>query len=623
MTQTTDLEADPVRRLIASSAHPRRTQRAEMPLRSADEHAGMGVTGSGENGVIRVAAYARYSSHGQDDSWSIEAQHKAHLREAALHDTWRLTHYDDLATSAFSDEVKHRPALQRLLRDVAAGRVDLVVVHKLDRWSRSNKLTLQLIDELHQHGVGFLSISERFDLTTPYGWLGFHQHATLAEFFARLLSVEVRKGKEARASAGLHGVRVAYGYRSTGPKTPAEPDIRNEVDERGRPLGEWYGLLLILELLAQNLPDQVVADRLNADGRFAIRNVGRRDRYEPDRRFTAEFIASVRRNVYYRAYTPGSPYGTVIHRTSEARTAKGGGRAKRTRIVQEYPGQHVAAIGFEEWQLLQDLAANRMRGFRAEAGGRRARRPEPYTAEFRGVAACASCGARLYVYRQIHEDGRTYERYHCPASKRGLPCPDSGRYAYVKDVRAVFRSWLDTLADLPADWQEQVRAYAVAQAEQQGGRVMDAARERVRLQAKLRALAQTYTDLLIEEHEYKRRKREFQRALERLENDTVDVEQREHHLIEAGAYLTSLPALWDRATTEERQRVAGILMEPLGLRVRLLGERGRYNRRGKGRYVARDADPARLPSCEINETPKLRAPYAEALTATGVMSEVG
>src|SRR5258708_6636806 len=79
--------------------------------------------------VVRVGVYCRYSSHQQDEGYSIEAQHAAYEREAKLHPEWVGTFYDEPARSAYAEDTRKRARFRDLLADARAGTLDLVVVH--------------------------------------------------------------------------------------------------------------------------------------------------------------------------------------------------------------------------------------------------------------------------------------------------------------------------------------------------------------------------------------------------------------------------------------------------------------------------------------------------------------
>ncbi|HDK41917.1 MAG TPA: recombinase family protein [Candidatus Pacearchaeota archaeon] len=74
--------------------------------------------------------------------------------------------YQDAGISGYSTE---RPALKELLKDAEQKKFDLVLVHKIDRFSRNLKDLLTLVDELSSYGIGFKSATEPFDTTTSAG----------------------------------------------------------------------------------------------------------------------------------------------------------------------------------------------------------------------------------------------------------------------------------------------------------------------------------------------------------------------------------------------------------------------------------------------------------------------
>ena len=87
--------------------------------------------------------------------------------------------YCDDGISAYSTR---REALQRSLKNAKDKKFDLVLVYKIDRFSRNLKDLLNLVDELSSHGVGFKSATEPFDSTTSAGKLMFQQLGSFAEF---------------------------------------------------------------------------------------------------------------------------------------------------------------------------------------------------------------------------------------------------------------------------------------------------------------------------------------------------------------------------------------------------------------------------------------------------------
>lgn len=116
---------------------------------------------------MKVALYPRVSSHEQVEGYSIGEQIDR-LTKYCEAMGWEI--YKIYTDPGYSGGNTERPGLQEMLKDIKAGKVDKVVVYKLDRLSRSQKDTMMLIeDEFLAYGVDFVSMSENFDTSTPFG----------------------------------------------------------------------------------------------------------------------------------------------------------------------------------------------------------------------------------------------------------------------------------------------------------------------------------------------------------------------------------------------------------------------------------------------------------------------
>jgi len=116
---------------------------------------------------LRVAPYSRVSSQEQvDEGVSIDAQIAA-LRANAKIQGWEIV--DEYADGGFSGGTGDRPALKRLLTDAKKKRFDAIVTCKLDRFFRNLRLLLNLLNDLEQLGIKFVSIQEGLDTSTPHG----------------------------------------------------------------------------------------------------------------------------------------------------------------------------------------------------------------------------------------------------------------------------------------------------------------------------------------------------------------------------------------------------------------------------------------------------------------------
>src|SRR5581483_11531470 len=91
---------------------------------------------------------------------------------------------------------------------------NVIVVHKLDRFSRSLKDTINTLAELKDSGIALASATQPIDFTTPEGKLMLMMLAVFAEIYIDNLSSETTKGREQRARKGFYNGIVPYGYRA-------------------------------------------------------------------------------------------------------------------------------------------------------------------------------------------------------------------------------------------------------------------------------------------------------------------------------------------------------------------------------------------------------------------------
>ncbi len=156
------------------------------------------------SGLSRAAVYHRVSSEEQVEGYSLDAQQRATQAYCEAHDWEVVREYRDEGKSAWTDDLAKRPAFARMIADAEAGRLDVVVVHKLDRFSRNLMVTLETLHRLKASGVGFVSISESMDFTNPIGQVVLATLAAFAEYYSANLSAETKKGKAERKKQGLY-----------------------------------------------------------------------------------------------------------------------------------------------------------------------------------------------------------------------------------------------------------------------------------------------------------------------------------------------------------------------------------------------------------------------------------
>jgi site-specific DNA recombinase len=166
--------------------------------------------------LVRCAIYTRKSTeHGLEQEFnSLDAQRdacEAYIKsQASL--GWRALpqHYDDPAYSGGNLE---RPALQRLLKDIDAGRVDAIVVYKIDRLTRSLSDFAKLVEAFDARSISFVAVTQQFNTTTSMGRLTLNVLLSFAQFERELSSERVRdKVAASRRKGKWTGGTVPLGY---------------------------------------------------------------------------------------------------------------------------------------------------------------------------------------------------------------------------------------------------------------------------------------------------------------------------------------------------------------------------------------------------------------------------
>ena len=207
---------------------------------------------------LRCAVYTRKSTEeGLDMEFnSLDAQREACEAYVASQkaEGWVLvpTRYDD---GGFSGGTLERPALQRLLGDIEAGLVDVVVVYKIDRLSRSLMDFSKLVEVFDRNDVTFVSITQSFNTTTSMGRLTLNILLSFAQFEREVIGERVRDKVAASRRKGIWmGGPLPFGYRCADRKllvVEEEAAIVRMIFERFVRLGS--ATMLVHELAAEGV----------------------------------------------------------------------------------------------------------------------------------------------------------------------------------------------------------------------------------------------------------------------------------------------------------------------------------------------------------------------------------
>jgi DNA invertase Pin-like site-specific DNA recombinase len=213
------------------------------------------------------AIYTRKSTeHNLDLEFnSLDAQHEAceaYIKSQA-HEGWRLVpkRYDD---GAFSGASLDRPALQKLLTEVRSNKIDVIVVYKVDRLTRSLSDFAKLVELFDQHSVSFVSITQSFNTTSSMGRLTLNVLLSFAQFEREVIAERVRDKIAASKAKGIWvGGSIPLGYASVNKKLVVLPKDAETV----RLIFQRYLELGSIRELATDLDRRGIRTRIEPSSR--------------------------------------------------------------------------------------------------------------------------------------------------------------------------------------------------------------------------------------------------------------------------------------------------------------------------------------------------------------------
>src|SRR5256886_1487155 len=228
--------------------------------------------------LARCAIYTRKSTEYNLDLAfnSLDAQREAceaYIKSQA-HEGWRPIpgRYDD---GAFSGASLDRPALQQLLAEVRASKIDIVLVYKVDRLTRSLADFAKLIELFDAHGVSFVSVTQSFNTSSSMGRLTLNVLLSFAQFERELIGERVRDKIAASKRKGIWvGGPLPLGYAAVDKKVvvvPAEAEAVRTIFARYLELGSIRALAEDLDRRGNRRePRRRSTGRTVGGGRFGV-----------------------------------------------------------------------------------------------------------------------------------------------------------------------------------------------------------------------------------------------------------------------------------------------------------------------------------------------------------------
>ncbi len=276
-----------------------------------------------DNTAARCAIYTRKSSEeGLEQNFnSLDAQREA--CEAFIlsqkHEGWLALAdmYDD---GGFSGGTLERPALRRLLDDIETGRVDTVVVYKVDRLSRSLSDFAKIVDIFDEMGVSFVSVTQQFNTTTSMGRLTLNMLLSFAQFEREVTGERIRDKIAASKKKGMWmGGVPPLGYDVTDKKLVVNGNESKTV----RHIFRRYCKLGSVRALQEDL---------GHDGIVSKRRVSKAGKISGGMPLLPGALYQILQNQIYR--------GLTVHKD------------------QAYPGEHKAVVDDALWEKVQTLLAD-------------------------------------------------------------------------------------------------------------------------------------------------------------------------------------------------------------------------------------------------------------------------
>ena len=274
--------------------------------------------------IRRCAIYTRKSSEEglEQDYNSLHAQREAceaFIRSQAG-EGWRLikTAYDD---GGFSGGTMERPALQQLMPDIREGSIDVVVVYKVDRLTRSLADFARMVELFDAHGVSFVAVTQQFNTTTSMGRLTLNVLLSFAQFEREVIGERIRDKVAASKRKGIWmGGSVPIGYDVRERKLVINEDEAKTV----RHIFERYLELGSVRLLKKDLDGRGIVSATRSSRKGNTRG---------GKPFSRGALYNLLSNPIY--------VGEIRHRN------------------ERHPGQHEAIVSRELWERVQQQLRSR------------------------------------------------------------------------------------------------------------------------------------------------------------------------------------------------------------------------------------------------------------------------
>ena len=460
---------------------------------------------------MRAALYARVSSEEQVEGYSIDAQSRA-FRLLCESKQWTPhREYIEEGKSARTENINKRPVFKQAMDDGLNHQYDVLVVHKVDRFSRKLRITLEYFDKLAKADVGFVSIMEQMDFSSPWGKFALSMLGALAELYSDNLSQETKKGWHERREQGLYCGTLPFGSMKSDDGIPV-PDMQERkiaVDGQDMTVRNYEGLKMAFELASQGKSDREVALALNAAGYRTTGSHGSRP-------FSKDTAKGMLKNKFYIGYIPDGKGDWM-------------------------EAKHEAFISEEVWHQAQE---SRERNRKSPKN-----RPAKATiSSITGITYCWYCKGRIHIGTSQHGKRRMF----CYNRSKGWDCPQKSALLEIYEYQ--IERYLETF-HIPDDYQAQIlEAHKKLQAAYD-----DREKKKAELEARLKRIQKMFHWGDLKEDAYLEEKADILRALQNL----TPPEEKSQLLDRLADFLKSVSKAWKDANQDQRNRLARQLFEEI------------------------------------------------------------
>lgn len=334
--------------------------------------------------TIRAVSYSRFSSNNQRTE-SIDAQQRAIYKYIAEN---KYTPVGDYVDEALTGTNLQRPGFQSMLDDAKKGMFDVVIVHKMDRFSRDVYDALDVQRKLAFYGVRIESVIERFE-ETPEGQLQKVIQLGVGQYYSQNLAREVVKGLKENAYKAMHNGGIPpYGF-------DVDPETKRYIINEH----EASGIRIMFEKIIQGWSYRELAEYLNL--------LGYRTKIGNKFSATSSFYDILTNPKYMGVYT----YNRSVSKPKQIGMKRSHRKNKNEEEIIRVPNGVPAIVDKETFELVQKLLKQRRRS----KGQHKAKEVYLLT----GLVECAECGSAYHGSSRIGGRNKSkYVSYRCSKRKK-------------------------------------------------------------------------------------------------------------------------------------------------------------------------------------------------------------